>query len=485
MRANLTTLASLGLNPMTADQCEEIHLATLEVLERTGVKIFHADVLEMLEKAGARVSADIARLPSTMVRQALQTAPCRVAICDRSGKRTMYLEKGRSYYGTGSDTLSIHDLDSGSPRLAVKQDTVNAAVISDAMEHVDFIMSMGLASDVPRDNCYIHQFEAMVLNSSKPIIYTADNLRDVQIITAMAAAACGGMDHLMQRPFACLYSEPVSPLQHSRNGLDKLIFCARHSQPIVYIPAVMQGATGPVTPAGALVVAAAEGLSGLVIHQLVNPGAPYIFGGGIPPMDMQTSVCSYGAVEEVYNCAMLTRLGQYYDLPTFTTGGCSDAHVFDQQAAMEGFFGLLVHGLVGANLIHDLGYLGLGIIGSMEMLCLCNEAVGIIKRFQRGLAIEADQLALEVIDQVGPGGEYLSHNHTLKNFRDCLHPADILSRSDFDTWLNAGALTYGQRANRKVRQILENHVPKPLPGDRAEQIRDICKREDGKHPEDK
>ena len=485
MRANLTTVASLGLNTMTNDQCEEIHLASLEVLARTGVKIFHTEVLEILEKAGARVSGDIVRLPAHLVNQALHTAPCRVTMSDRTGKPAMYLEKRRSYYGSGSDTLSVHDLDSGAPRPAVKQDTVNATIIADALEHIDFIMSMGLASDVPRYNSYIHEFEAMVLNSTKPIVYTADNLRDVEIITSMAVVACGGVERLQERPFICLYSEPVSPLQHSQNGLDKLMFCARHTQPIVYIPAVMQGATGPITPAGAIVVAVAEGLSGLVIHQFVNPGAPYIFGGGIPPMDMQASTCSYGAVEEVYNCAMLTRMGQYYNLPTFTTGGCSDAHVFDQQASMEGFFGLLVHSLVGANLIHDLGYLGLGIIGSMEMLCLCNEAVGIVKRFQKGLSVESDQLALEVIDQVGPGGEYLSHNHTLKKFRDCLHPADILSRADFDTWQREGALTYGQRANQKVKQILENHKPQLLPEDRAEKIREICLREDVAHSDDR
>ena len=143
MRANLTTVASLGLNTMTNDQCEEIHLATLEVLRRTGVTIFHEDVLKLLEKAGALVNGDIAHLPPYLVSQALHTAPCRVTIADRTGNPLMYLEKGRSYYGSGSDTLSVHDLDSGMPRPAVKQDTINAAIIADALEHIDFIMSMG------------------------------------------------------------------------------------------------------------------------------------------------------------------------------------------------------------------------------------------------------------------------------------------------------------------------------------------------------
>ena len=150
MRANLTTVASLGLNTMTNDQCEEIHLASLEVLARTGVKIFHTEVLEILEKAGARVSGDIVRLPAHLVNQALHTAPCRVTMSDRTGKPAMYLEKRRSYYGSGSDTLSVHDLDSGAPRPAVKQDTVNATIIADGLKHIDFIMSMGLASNVPR-----------------------------------------------------------------------------------------------------------------------------------------------------------------------------------------------------------------------------------------------------------------------------------------------------------------------------------------------
>jgi trimethylamine--corrinoid protein Co-methyltransferase len=454
---------AVGLNTISHDQFEEIHFATLEVLDRVGVNVFDEEALKLLKDAGARVNGHLVHIPAWMVQDALASAPCRVPICNRNGERAMFLEKGRSYYGTGSDTPYTVDIYTGERRIATKQDVVNSAIISDCLSNVDFIMSLALASDVPTIDSYIHQFEAMVLNSTKPIVYTAENRRDLEIIVKMAETIAGGAEELAANPFIILYDEPSSPLQHSEDAVQKFLYLAEKRLPVIYIPAVMMGATGPVTAAGAIVVANSETLSGLVIHQLKAKGAPFIYGGGVPPLDMRTSICSYAAPEEHLNCATMVRMAQYYNLPVFTTAGCSDSQLFDQQAGMEAGFNLLASTLAGGNLIHDLGYIGAGMTSSMEMLVLCNETVGMAKHFLRGIEITPETLALDVIAAVGPGGNYFTEKHTFANFKNHLWFPELLNRHAYDNWNQAGALTFEQKANQKVQHILQNHVPKPLP----------------------
>ncbi|MGI6686046.1 MAG: trimethylamine methyltransferase family protein [Bacillota bacterium] len=474
MRVNTKFQTNLGLNILSQDQCESIHFATLEVLDRIGINVFDQEALELLKKGGAKVDGYRVRIPSWMVKRALATAPCRVPMGNREGARAMLLEKGRSYYGTGSDTPYTRDPFSGERRLATKQDVANFSRVCDSLENIDFVMSMALASDVSRLNSYVHQFEAMLFNTSKPIVYTAEGYRDTVDIIKMAEIVAGSPEDLAANPFIALYNEPSSPLQYSSEAVQKLLYLAEKRLPIINVPAVMLGATGPVTPAGAIVVANSELLSGLVMHQLKAEGAPYIYGGGIPPMDMMTQVCSYGGPEEHQNCAALVTLArEFYHLPVFTTGGCSDAVVFDQQAGMEAGFNILSTSLAGGNLIHDLGYIEAGMTSSLEMLVLCNEAVGMAKYFVKGIEITPETLALDVIEKVQPGGNFFAEEHTFNNFKKHMHFPDLLNRYPYDKWKESGATTFGDRANRKVRDILKNHCPLQLPKDVIERVKEI------------
>lgn len=475
MRVNMQVQTSLGLNILSKDQCETIHLATLEILDRIGVNIFDREALELLKQGGAKVDGYRVRIPSWMVQRALATAPCRVPMGNRDGSRAMLLEKGRSYYGTGSDTPYTIDPFTGERRLAIKQDVVNFSRVCDGLENIDFVMSMALASDVSRLNSYVHQFEAMLLNTSKPIVYTAEGYKDTVDIVKMAEIVAGSPEDLAANPFMALYNEPSSPLQYSTEAVQKLLYIAEKRLPIINVPAVMMGATGPVTPAGALVVANSELLSGLVMHQLKAEGAPYIYGGGVPPMDMRTQVCSYGGPEEHQNCAALVTLAsQFYHLPVFTTGGCSDAVVFDQQAGMEAGFNILSTSLAGGNLIHDLGYIEAGMTSSMEMLALCNEAVGMAKYFVKGIEITPETLAIDVIEKVQPGGNFFAEEHTFNHFKKHMHFPELLNRHAYDKWKEAGATTFAQRANGKVRDILKYHCPARLPADVIERVKEIA-----------
>jgi len=463
---------------LSPDQCEEIFLAALDILDRIGVRVHSPRGLELLKRAGARVDGDRAWLPAWLVRQALATAPCRIPVARRDGRPAMRLEKGRSYFGTGSDTQFTFDLETGERRLATKQDVANAARIADGLPNIDFVMSLGLASDVPTASYYVHQFEAMALNTVKPILYTATDRRDVEDILSIAEAIAGGREALAARPFLVLYAEPTSPLQHSQEAVDKLLLCAERRVPVMYIPAVMLGATAPVTIAGALAQINAECLSGLVMHQLAAPGSPFIYGGAAPVMDMRTSLCSYGSPELSLSCAGMIGMARWLNLPVFCTAGCSDAHTFDPQAGLEAGYSILAMTLAGGNLIHDLGYVGAGMTSSLEMLALCDEAAGIARYLLAGIEVSPRTLALEAIEQVGPGGNYVAETHTVDNFKGALHFSSIMNRLEHARWQEEGATTLQERANRRVRAILAAHKLPELPAETLRHVRAVAERRD-------
>ena len=470
----------ISLNIMTEDQLERIHCSTLDILERVGVKVFEPEALELLHGGGAKVEGELVKIPAWLVQQALTTAPRTVSLATRNGAPAINMEKGNINYGTGSEVPFTIDLDSGERRKVLKQDVRNAARLADALDDIDFVMSLGLISDVPVDTSDLHQFEAMLLNSSKPILFTAYKRKGLEQIIEMARLAVGGKETLKARPNVALYAEPTLPLLHSCDSLEKLLTCAAEGIPLIYATTPMLGATAPVTLGGALVVANAEILSGLVIHQLKSKGAPFVYGGGIPPMHMGTSICSYGGPERDRGCIALVRLSQYYGLPSFTTAGCTDAHTFDQQAGMEAGFNLLVSGLAGGNLIHDLGYMGVGLISCLEYLLLCSETVGAVKNLLRGIALGEEDLALNLIEQVGPGGHYLAEEHTMKHFRQELYFPKTLNRKNYDAWKFEGGKTYGQAANERVKAILAEHQPLLLSPEVASEISRIANGRDRK-----
>ncbi len=464
----------MGLVNLTSTQMEQLHLAALNILEQVGVKVCEPEALELLRAAGARISGDLVKIPNWMVQHALQTAPCTIAIYDRGGSRAMILEKEKIYFGTGSDTPYIIDIDTGRRRKAVKQDTINATIITDALENIDFVMSMARASDVPGTRTDRHHFEAMTLNSTKPIIFDAHNRQGLLDIIEMAALAAGGRERLTEKPYIIHYTQPSSPLVHTGDALQKLLTAAGERIPVVYAAAVMCGATGPVTTAGAIAQANAEVLSGLVIHQLKARGAPFIYGGGTPSLNMITSVCSYGDPQSLLGWISLVQMANYYNLPNFTLAGCSDAHTFDQQAALEAGLSLLITGLAGGNLIHDLGYIGAGLTCSLEYLVLCNEGAGMVRYITGGVDINHDTLALDVIEQVGPGGHFLTEQHTLDHFRSQMHFTRLLNRNTYDNWRAAGSKGLDRSTNEMVKEILQWHEVPPLAPETEKAIKELA-----------
>jgi trimethylamine--corrinoid protein Co-methyltransferase len=270
------------LGMLSREQCEAIHLASLEILRRTGVRIYHGEALDLLRQTDAVITDEnLVRFPPGLVEWALKQAPSRIALCQRGSNQVVAPLEGRQVnFGTGSDCPNYLDPRTGERRLFTVADVMDCIHVVDALPELQFCMSMGIPSDLKTANPYRQQFALMLEHTTKPVVFVCDDRADCEAIAAMAAAAAGGMEQLRLNPTLLLYSEPSTPLKHSETATGKLLYMAEQSLPIVHSPAPMMGGTAPVTLAGGLALGNAEVLSSLVMHQLKHPGAPFVYGSG-------------------------------------------------------------------------------------------------------------------------------------------------------------------------------------------------------------
>jgi trimethylamine--corrinoid protein Co-methyltransferase len=463
MNTGVSDLCQPGFRILDEAQIGRIHDAVLKILDEVGVRVNHPEALELLSGNGARVLADsLVQFPSDLIEDAIDSAPSNLVLYNRSKEPVMDLGGRRIYFGTGTDLPKTVDLETREIRNTRAEDIVTSTIISDALPNIDFIGSYGLPEDVPAGLHYIRCFQMEAENSVKPIFFTAGSEKDLTVIWEMACAIAGGPRALADHPFIISYNEPTSPLAHSREALGKLMFCARNKIPVNYAPALLAGSTGPVTMAGALVVAVAEALSGLVIHQLTAKGAPISSGVAATTMDMLEATVSYTSPEFRLTHSACADLFHHYGLPVWGTAGCSDSQFPDLQAGAEYGFTLLNAALDGANLIHDCGYLGQGFVASPEMIIFADETIGMVKRYIRGFEIDSEHLALDVIKQVGPGGNFLLERHTLDYFKKEHWQPGIFNRKNLPNWIKEGQQKTDDKLLAKARDILATHRPEPL-----------------------
>jgi trimethylamine--corrinoid protein Co-methyltransferase len=450
--------------------CERIHQAALEILRRTGVRFFHEQALRLLSEAGCVVrDENRAFIPPFLVDWALRQPPAHIALCRRGTSEVgVPLYERRVSFGPGSDCPNYIDPRSGEHRPFTLRDLEAVVRLADALPELSFLMSMGVLSGY-RGNAYRKQFGQMIKSTDKPIVFVCDDGEDCKSIVAAAAAVAGGPDSLRLNPSILLYSEPSTPLQHSRTALEKLLFMAESGIPVVHSPAPMMGGTAPITMAGGLALSAAEVLSGLVVHQLKSPGSPFVFGSGLHHLDMRTSISVYGAPEFQLARLGVADLGRFYGLPIWGYAGHSDSCLFDEQAAADAVLSVLIALQSGTNLAHDVGYLEAGLSCSPEMMVFTCEAIGMLRLFDQGITVDSQSLALEVIQAVGPGGNFLTEEHTVEHFREYWQPS-LFSRQRFDSWKRDGASSLGRRVREKTVELLSASAGTPLSASQAEEV---------------
>ena len=408
-----------------------------------------------------------------MVKESLNTVPNRIVVAGRDRSRRIHLEKNKFHFGTGSDCPSMVDPYTDQVRKYTFDDVFNAARISDALPNIDFHMSLGLTSGVFAQTYDRSQLLAMLKGTSKPLVITAVDREGLADQYTMACEVLGGPEEFAKIPLFVVYIEPSSPLTNSVEAVEKILYAAETGIPAIFTPCIMAGGTGPVTLAGTMVQALAEYLTGVVMAQLKRKGAGVIMGGVNSPMDMATSILSYGAPELALVSAAMTDVSKWLGVPMFSTAGCSDSKVLDQQAAIEATLSITIAALSGANLIHDVGYLESGLLGSFDMLVMSDEVISMAKRILGGVTVTPETLATDVIEQVGPGGHYLTQEHTRTHFRSEFWMPTLIDRQMRRTWETGGKKTMAERIRARVVDILERHNPMPISAQVEGRLREI------------
>ena len=463
---------SVEMRVLSPDQIWEIQQAAFEVIEKSGFTCIHEGARRMLAKAGAVIQEERVKIPRYIVEGCLATVPKGWTMYDRFGNRAMEVEGRKSHYSTSTASPNTKDALSGEYHETRVRDIAIGARVADAQPNIDFVMPMGSAQDVNGWVADLYEFEAVVSETTKPMIFIGYTPTGCEYVFEMAAVVAGGMDRLRERPFVMLYPEAISPFVFPREVVDRIFVTADRGLPQVPGATAQPGATSPMTLAGTVVQITAESLIHITLAQLRKPGCPVSMSGNVGILDMATALMAFGAPEGSLGLAAQAEVAQSFGLPTWGLGGATDAKRLDAQAGIESTFSIFSQALAGLNLIHDVGYMASGMACSCEQLVMGNEIIGMTRRFVEGITVDADTLARDVIDAVGPGGNFLAQEHTVKHLRKELWPARLFNRQLIAAWEDAGKPVMEDRVRDEVRHIVETHQADPLDG----RVRDELKR---------
>ena len=475
MRANYRVNSGVRFRMLSDDQLQELVDGVLHVLEYTGLDVYHEEAREILKEAGAWVDGIRVRIPSYLVRKSLDLAPRSFTVFSRDGnpKHDIHIGPGRAHFGPGPTCPNFIDVESMERRPYVKSDVPLVAKVVDALPNIDFCESLGTVNDVHHALGATYEFAGMFPNTSKPIVAWSYDYEDSVDIHKIAVAEAGGQEAFERRPNYIHYCEPLSPLVSTEDALNKLVFAARHRVPLIFTPCPIAGGTAPVTAAGIITQAAAESWMGLTIAQAIQPGLPYIMGGVLSVMDMSNMILAYGAPELSLFMAGLTELAHYVGLPLWQTGGCTDSKTLDEQAAIEGSLSVFFSALTGGDLCHDVGYTESAMTGSVFQLAMMDESIGYARRITRGIEVNEETLAVEVIDNVGPNGHYLREQHTRNHYKTEFWYPNLCDRRNYEEWEMMGSTPMRDRVVARVQDILATHEPSPIKPETEKTIQEV------------
>ncbi|MGD1992159.1 MAG: trimethylamine methyltransferase family protein [Anaerolineae bacterium] len=453
--------------PLTREQIERIHAASLGVLEETGIHVGNERARALYQAGGARVDGQRVYISQQMVERALEQAPERVLLAGRESEQDVVLEGKRVYAGTGGSPTWVLDPGADTVRPATLQDLADLVRLVDALAYCDFVVVPIHPTDIPADDVPINRFYASWSNTTRHVMGGVGSVEGARQVFEAAALIAGGAETLQERPIvSAITSWMVSPLHLDTGVTEILIEWCERGLPVALSSAPMAGSTAPVTLAGSLVQLNAEQLSGIVLTQLVRPGTP-VLAGYIPGVaDMRTGGYLGGAMEFGMMQAGAAQLAHFYRVPIYCSGGMTDAKVPDAQAGYEKMATFLLAAMAGCNYIHH----AFGMVtnmnsASLEQAVIDNEIVGMAMRALRGIAVTEPALAVEAIDRVGPGGHYLMDDHTVRFMRSELFYPPLADRQNRSSWEQSGQLDTRARAVARVEELLREHHSPGLPSD--------------------
>jgi len=472
------------LRLLSDDEIRKIHHGTLNILEEQGVKFLLPEARQIFADAGLEVSKEgVVRFPSYVVEDAIKKAPSRFT---RYPLHPSYPEVDMGsdslYIMPGSTPRYILDLETGKQRLATKQDVANFAKLADALPH--FHMGNGglEASDLPKKVWHAFYFEMMTKNMRKPMpAGDGLNKKISEDLVHLVSAVLGGKEEVARKKTYAMTAPPISSLTWGKN-VTAFIAAAKAEIPVEIMPMPMAGSSHPVSLAGTLIQTNAEILSIVALTQFINPGTPVIYAPYPGIMDMRFANHVFGCPEAALIGATAAQLSRWYGIPNDIVTGTVDAKIPDGQAAYEKVMVTLLPALAGANsMTHFGGLIDFAGTQSLEQLVIDNEIAGNILRIIEGMDTSEDKLAIDVIKEVGVGGNFLSHPHTLKYFREEHFQVDLADRNPRSVWERLGSKTLLEKARERVKKILSDYCPPPLDKDTQKElekaVREIYERE--------
>jgi len=455
-------MAQLKLNVLSDELVDKIIEEGLALLVDPGIRVHNEEALTLLAEAGAQVDFEkqVASIPDTLVRTALESTPQEFDLFDMNGEPVVHYGGNDIHFDPGSTAISILDSKTQRQRVPQTADLVKFVKLVDVLPQIDAQSTAMICRDVPQEISDLYRLYLVLSYSRKPVITGAFRKDTFWIMRELLAAAVNGEERLAQKPVAVFDVCPSPPLLWSDLTCQNLIDCARCGIPAELVSMPLAGATAPVTLAAAVVQHTAESLSGLVISQLARPGAPIVWGGSPAAFDMREGTTPMGCTGTwLIDCAYV-QVGKVLKLPTHAYLGMSDAKLVDAQCGMETMGGMVMAALAGVNMISGAGMMDFESCQSFEKLVLDAEMIGMVKHLSAGIQVRDEPIALDVMRQMGHRAEYLSLPHTVKWFKKEVYlPSEVIDRSSLDGWEKKGAKNAFERAGERVEQLLAAYKP--------------------------
>lgn len=462
------------LNIFSKEDLNTIHQSTLRIFASTGFIADSDEALELFQKAGASVDFKkrLVKLPAFIVEEAIQSAPSTIFLAGR-GDKGFYLGDGKTRFCSFGEAPNIIDPETKKIRTVSINDEANYAKLIDALDQQDMCWDSWVASDVPAASYTLHSFNAYVNNTVKPICVATPNGALAEATVKIAQAVCGGEEEARKKPVCIAGTCPKSPLNLDEGICESIIVLAKAGIPNMNMSALTSGGTGPVTLAGTIVIHNAEMLACIVLAQLAAKGAPSVYGACTSALDLRRATATYGCPEIGMFSAAISELAQYYQIPHVVAGFWTDSKISDQQCGHEKTLNGLLPALSGADMIFGTGCLASGMIGSFGQLVADNEMIGMVHRILKGVPVNDGELALDLIEAVGPKGNFLAEQHTIDHMQESqIHP-ELTDRNTYESWVANGSKSFADKAEEKAIALLKQHKPKPLSVDIQKVIKEI------------
>ncbi|MFC1943263.1 trimethylamine methyltransferase family protein [Chloroflexota bacterium] len=458
-------LSGGSFKPLTEESVSKVHQAVLWIIEEVGFEVNSETALALFARAGARVNSEQhrVRLPQDKVLELIRMAPSEIILCGQDEKHDIFLGGNRVYAGTGGTALYIYEPDTDQKRLATLEDLKRIAKLVDHLDNIHLFLLPTYPSELPVEQVDINRFFAGLDNTTKHVmggIYTVDGVKQV---IRMAEMVAGSAEALRERPLISMITCSISPLKMDGQYGDLVVPIAERGIPLACPAEPLCGATSPVTLAGNLVIQIVDSLMGVMLAQIVNPGTPVILGSVAASTDLRDLKYLAGSVEMGLLNAAGAQMAQFYQLPFYATGGMTDSKVLDAQSGYESAITNLLCALAGANFIHDAaGLMEFAMTVCYEKFVIDNEILGMVMRAVEGIRVDDETLALDLIKQVGPGGNFVTAKHTRHFMRSEHYQPSLSDRNSREEWEAEGKKTTWEKAAETVQEIMSNdayHLP--------------------------